>query len=538
MGLGATAHGWCTAQAITGRWLHAHGRHINLALQTAELAQAGARGGGTQTIPVVVHVVWETAAENVSDATILAIIDQLNSDYQALNADYGNVRTPFADSRANAHINFCLATLDPAGNPTTGITRTHTTKAWFNPDTDTDDMKLAPDGSPAWNPLKYLNIWICDISSGATGNTATAGYAYLPYGGLAGTPLDGVVLDNALGTGPGDRTATHEVGHYLGLSHPWGEGNCDPGDGLGDTPATDSPTFSCSNHNLMKCGTLTQYENFMDYSNCSMMFTISQAAVMSGILNGVRSTLLSSTACNTPAGYCIPTSANGPSSGDFINGVELGAISNTGSGSNTGPAYVDYTAVQTTDLAQGGTYTMAITGGEYPEDNFAAWIDYNGDHAFSEEEKLGEFGASASGETQDITFTVPLAASVGATVMRVRGVFLDENEPAPSDPCFNYTFGETEDYGIQITMANSIQELPGGAIILQNFPDHVQVSWPSMASGGIALVIDATGRIVNMLHAEGSGLVIPKARLAGGMYQLSVELQGVRHSTRFVVATP
>ncbi len=295
----------CTSQQITGRWLQAHGKHIDLAEEVAHVQGSALRGGAIETIPVVVHVVYNTPAENVPTGTITNIINQLNADYQAQNADYGNARPAFLGVRGDAEIAFCLAVMDPDSNATTGITRTSTTQTWFDPSSQTDDMKSAPNGIAPWDPLHYLNIWICDISSGATGGLITAGYAYLPYAGMVGSAIDGVVLDYSYGTGVGNRRATHEVGHYLGLLHPWGDGGCGSMDGIDDTPVTDSPTYSCSNTALMKCSVLTQYENFMDYSNCPMMFTIDQVAVMSGILNGSRSELLNGSGCSDTSGVGI-----------------------------------------------------------------------------------------------------------------------------------------------------------------------------------------------------------------------------------------
>lgn len=452
----------CLSHAITERWLQARGLHVDLAHEAAMLEQQGGLREGVRTVPVAVHVVWNTTAQNVSNTVINNIIARMNADYQALNTDFNNVRSPFLASRGNAQISFCLASVDPAGNPTTGITRNQTSKTWFNPDTETDLMKGVTYGQTAWDPNKYLNIWICNISSGATGGYVTAGYAYLPVGGIVGTPADGLVLDYSYGTM--DRTASHEIGHYFGLDHPWGNGNCSPGDGISDTPPTDSPTFSCSNTNLMKCSTLTQYENFMDYSNCAVMFTNGQAAVMNNVLSGVRSSLLTSNGCGgTLSGPCIPTSANGTADGDYVNGVVLGTISNTNTGSSTGPAYNDYMSMSAV-LARGGTYSISITGGTYTGDHYAAWIDYNKDNTFSASEKLGEFTSTAGGQTQSISFTVPANATLGNTRLRVRGVYIATGEPNPADPCFNYAYGETEDYSITLTTANGALCIPTSAV--------------------------------------------------------------------------
>lgn len=528
----AFAQEHCTAHTITERWLQAQGQAIDLAQEVSLLEQQGSLRGGTQTVPVVFHVVWNNAAENLSNATIHGILAELNADYQAMNPGHNNVRAPFLASRANAQIEFCLATVDPSGAATTGIVRHQTTKTWFNPDTETDAMKQAPLGSPAWNPSKYLNIWICDISSGATGGLVTAGYAYLPMGGVVGTGIDGLVLDYAYGiTG---RTATHEVGHYFGLPHPWGNGSCNPGDGISDTPATDSPTFSCSNTNLMKCGTLTQYENFMDYSNCPVMFTHGQATVMSNILSGVRSSLLTSSACSSGSGLCVPTSVVGTADGDFIDGVILEDIANIGTGSTTGPTYNDYTAHSAT-LARGESYTLLITNGEYYQDMIAAWIDFNHDEQLTENEKIGEVLTSGEFQIIPFDFTVPMNALPGNTIMRVRAMYPDTDEPTSPDPCANFTWGETEDYSIVITSVSGVPEHASGPLVVRHLPDHVAVSWPGpVADGQHAMVLDAAGRVLLDLQATGNQLLIPTASLSAGLYQVVLSGKAGRQVARFV----
>src|SRR5690606_2922356 len=118
--------------------------------------------------------------------------------------------------------------------------------------------------------------------------------------------------------------------------------------------------------------------------------TAEQSTYMRGILQGVRSGLLSNNACGTSTPTtCIPTSAAGTSEGDFINSVNLGSISNTNSGSDQGPTYTDYSGTMSTSLAQGGSYTIQIQSGDYAEDNYAAWIVYDQDLTFEAGEKLG-----------------------------------------------------------------------------------------------------------------------------------------------------
>ncbi|HMU68884.1 MAG TPA: hypothetical protein PKC38_02680, partial [Chitinophagales bacterium] len=118
------------------------------------------------TIPVVVHVVYNVAAENISDTRIFEQIDVLTKDFRRLNADVGETPAYFAGVAADCEVSFCLATVDPSGNPTTGITRTSTTKTSFS---TADDMKFATYGHVAWDRNKYLNLWVCDLGSGLLG---------------------------------------------------------------------------------------------------------------------------------------------------------------------------------------------------------------------------------------------------------------------------------------------------------------------------------------------------------------------------------
>jgi len=446
--------GRCKAQGITQAWLAEQGRSTDLSQALPRVAMADASRGGTFTIPVVFHVVWNTNAENIPASAINAVMNQLNQDYSSSNSNLSGVRSAFTGSITDVGFQFCLAQFDPQGNATTGITRTQTSVTWFDPDTQTNAMKSPPSGKTAWDPTRYLNVWVCDISSGASGGLVTLGYAYLPTGGVVGTSIDGLVVDFQFGMAISSRTLTHEIGHYFGLQHPWGGGNgsCGVDDGFTDTPNTDSPTFSCANSSLQKCGVLTQYENFMDYANCSAMFTNQQGNYMAGILTGIRSSLLASTGCSVvPTGPCIPTSANGTAEGDFINGVQLGSINSQNSGGTSQPTYTNFSSTSSATLVRGNTYTIAIQGGTYSPNRYAAWIDYDQNNTFVLGEKLGEFTTSASSQTQNLTFTVPVGSSLGNTRLRVRGVFVGNGEPSPADPCFAYAYGETEDHGITIT---------------------------------------------------------------------------------------
>jgi azurin len=142
--------------------------------------------GIVYTIPVVVHVVYRTAAENISDAQVLSQIAVLNEDYRLLNTD--NVNTPalFAGLKADAEIQFCLAKQDPTGAATTGITRTLTTRTTFG--TNDAVKSAATNGKAAWNTGAYLNIWVCNLQGTALGYSTIPGSA---------PDKDGVVMDGS-----------------------------------------------------------------------------------------------------------------------------------------------------------------------------------------------------------------------------------------------------------------------------------------------------------------------------------------------------
>ncbi len=254
--------------------------------------------GGVIVIPVVFHVVYRTAAENISDAQIKAQIKQLNDDYRRTNSDRTSTPSGFQSLVNDMEIQFALATRTPSGAATTGITRTSTTTTSFT-DVTFDTQKP----NTIWNRDQYLNLWSANLG------TSLLGYAQFP-GDVANT--DGVVLAyETVGslTKPGTdanfpygRTASHEVGHWLNLYHIWGDdtGACTGSDQVADTPNQADETSGCGAYPQTDACTTTSpgvmYMNYMDYSydNCLNMFTNGQKTRMIACLNGVRSSLLTS----------------------------------------------------------------------------------------------------------------------------------------------------------------------------------------------------------------------------------------------------
>ncbi len=158
--------------------------------------------------------------------------------------------------------------------------------------------------------------------------------------------------------------------------------------------------------------------------------------------------------------YCAPVSDVGTAQGDYVDGVQVANINNMSTGGVTGPSYTDYTSQFTTPLSRNAQKIITITSGTNAGDRFAAWIDYDHNGTFDANEKLGEFTNASAGEAQNIAFTVPNTATLGNTLLRVRGIGAITGEPSPLDPCFNYHAGETEDYAVVIN-ANTPQDCAG-----------------------------------------------------------------------------
>lgn len=273
------------------------------------------KGGGSQiiTIPVVFHVIWNDPIEDISDNQIYSQLDILNEDFRLLNPDSLDDTHPFWPYTADSEIEFCLASRDPNGNATTGITRTYTDSVTFV--ADGNEKFTSTGGMDNWDPTKYLNIWVCNLD----GSGGTLGYAAFPSDLATNPNEDGVVIRyeafgdiGTAGTGgftANDlgRTATHEVGHWLNLRHIWGDDFCGD-DFVADTEIAENENYGCPTfpHNANStCGSGVDgemYMNYMDYVDdyCMNMFTAGQAARMQAALNGPRSGLLTSNGCGSP----------------------------------------------------------------------------------------------------------------------------------------------------------------------------------------------------------------------------------------------
>lgn len=225
-------------------------------------------------IPVVVNVLYKTAAENISQAQIQSQIDVLNKDFNAANSDYNQVPALFSGVKANVGITFVLDQV---------IRKSTTKTSWGT----ADAMKKTSKGGMApVSPTTKLNLWVCTIGGGILG------YAQFPGGSSA---TDGVVCDSryfgttGTATYPYNlgRTATHEIGHWMNLRHIWGDATCG-NDLVADTPSHNAPNYGVPTYPHYSTCSGTPVEmtmNYMDYTDDRgmYMFTTGQKSRMDAV---------------------------------------------------------------------------------------------------------------------------------------------------------------------------------------------------------------------------------------------------------------
>lgn len=303
------------------------------AMMEAKKGSTGTEKATVLTIPVVFHILHNGGVENISREQILDQVSILNRDYRLQNADANSVQAPFIGLPADVEIEFKLATKAPNGTCFSGITRTVTTltndgsngQAQVNAVVAGNDVYAGQ-----WPPNKYMNVYVCADIGGA------AGYTFNPMGGTSMYYNGIFMLHNytgSIGTSsvPYSRALTHEVGHWLNLSHTWGDNNnpgnpssCDEDDHVQDTPLcigvsscslginTCDDTDDPNNYSSWATNVIDQIENYMDYSYCSKMFSQGQVTRMRNAANSGTSgrnnlwtaSNLTATGVSTPLALC------------------------------------------------------------------------------------------------------------------------------------------------------------------------------------------------------------------------------------------
>lgn len=270
----------------------------------------------TYTIPVVVHIIHSGEAigtgVNISEAQVLSQIQVLNKDFKRLNSDATQTPSDFQSLAGSISIEFVLAKRDPEGAATNGIRRVNGGKSSWGVGEETAFKALS-----YWPAEDYFNIWVLNLSG------SDIGYASFPISNLPGLQgvqdnrvTDGVMIDYKVFGSADDgafslddrynkgRTVTHEVGHFFGLRHIWGDAfNCAT-DYVEDTPPQASETTGCPNHPQASCNNTKMFQNYMDYTydRCMNLFTKGQVDRMKIVIENSprRKSLLTSTGSFAP----------------------------------------------------------------------------------------------------------------------------------------------------------------------------------------------------------------------------------------------
>ncbi|MEP7169510.1 MAG: zinc metalloprotease, partial [Bacteroidota bacterium] len=233
---------------------------------------------GPIVIPVVVHIVYNTPEQNLSDDQIVSQIDVLNEDYSTSNANIVEVPSVWSHLVKNSGLTFRLARRDENGDSTSGITRRLTSMGFFS--TDNAVKHYSSGGSDAWDRNHFLNIWVCNLDG------SVLGYAQYPDHSSSTASTDGIVIgfesfgrigNNLKPQYNLGRSATHEIGHWLNLVHIWGDADCGD-DHVDDTPKQKTNTFGCPEVVHVSCNNGPNgdmFQNYMDYTDdkCMMLFT-------------------------------------------------------------------------------------------------------------------------------------------------------------------------------------------------------------------------------------------------------------------------
>ncbi len=332
------------------------------------------------TIPIIFHIIHPNQApgtgDNIGTNYVNAQIVQLNNDFRKIAGTSGDNNNPVG---ADTEIEFCPAEIDPQGNTLAepGINRISTTSQGFtNPPYGTGYVDGTIKPATIWNPNDYCNVWVCRLSGGILG------YAQFPSNsGLGGMPANGgaantdgvVCTSTSIGSTtlpfPGGapynqgRTLTHEIGHWVGLRHIWGDAGCGVDDFCNDTPTSDASNFGCPNGHT-SCGSIDQIENYMDYTDdfCMNIFTQDQKTRIQTVMSVSprRASLGNSNACSNACGSL--TIATNSTPADCNNNGTAGVTVN---GATPPINYLWNTSATTANINNlaPGSYTVTVSDG-------------------------------------------------------------------------------------------------------------------------------------------------------------------------------
>jgi hypothetical protein len=378
--------------------------NYNAARSVENTATTGLRTAAvTYTLPVIVHVINNGEAvgtgSNISQAQVLSQLAVLNEDYRNLNADGTLVPSVFQPLRSDMQLQFVPALRDPTGATLAepGIDRVNRiTKGWTAPPYGSSTSTAYIDGTikpgSYWDPNRYINIWVLDLGGGVLGyaqfpdNTAGLG-GLSAQGGSAAT--DGVVIlysafgrVGTLATNYNQgRTLTHELGHWFGLRHIWGDDNntgdtCSGSDYADDTPNQAIQNYGCPSFPHVSCAngpSGDMFMNYMDYVNdaCMQLFSASQKERMQAVMAAGTPRRSILTTSNVACLNLVAATANSSGAACIGGTVTLAATGPAGAtylwtGPNNFTSTQQNPTLPNLTLAMAGTYTVqvAVTTGE------------------------------------------------------------------------------------------------------------------------------------------------------------------------------
>lgn len=406
----------------------------------------------TYTIPVVFHILHNGEAvgvgENIPDSYCINALAQVNKDFARLGSDTVSIDPRFDSLYKNINIQFVLAQKDPMGNCTNGIIRHNDVNSNWS-QTNLLAFQYSTNAPTSWNPNKYLNIYIVKniVPSGSVvGGGIIVGYTYKP--GTAPVPAaDAIVYRNDFLIGLNARSLSHEIGHWLGLSHVFGDTNS-PGfecgdDGISDTPPTTGFFSTCP-----KAGT---------YSAPAAVANPLDSADILQVSFGNFSGSNPSTILGNMKGGCLKSFSNlNSDTATIVRNVftmiatNVTAVIDTSVRIATGTVggYSNFSEVYGVDFNAGKSNTLTVTSSaHYNQDNYvAAYIDWNRDGDFLD---AGETILQVTTPLQGVqTYTAAYSiASSAYALYRMR--VITSNAAIPNANA-SITSGEIEDYNLNI----------------------------------------------------------------------------------------
>lgn len=470
--------------------------------------------GEPDKIAVVVHVIEPIGEElNITDEQIYSQIEVLNEDYQRKNADTLKTQPEFLSAASKLNIEFVLARQTAEGDPTTGIVRKSGNESSYGISV-AEREKLS--AISQWDPSIYLNIWVTDLSSSYIGlaQFPDFGISKDPVNGLDGLDqeadkdnarTDGLLIDyTAFGSDekvPGinlqdfynlGRTATHEMGHFFGLKHVWGDNTstsgCFKDDFVEDTPTSNNDYSGvCLPSDHFSCDTNDMYENFLYYTNdaCMNIFTSGQVDRMVTVLEYAprRASLLNSIGTRYPENRYIDlalVSINSP--GRVVCDNELSVL---------------------VEIKNNGTIPMANFDMDYSINGLETRYTYTGDTLYSGEvvdvqlvqEEIPdgnyELSVTLSNNTDDTNGSNNTISHVFAVDNQKDFIPLREQfEQGDLDDSGWITLNEDMDIGWELSEASAISsDNRAAAINLYNYENKQQLDWlisPSLDFTGAA----------------------------------------------------